>query len=118
MGSWAYGHIYTRLWVWYIGRMRSRAFKKLYKMANCSNRREQQTKEQRLAIYLVILLPTDKAKWKEFFDLLPGLKDSEWKEMKTYMDGFILRANPTGPNLDKRLDWITGLDTIYAFGDA
>jgi hypothetical protein len=88
-------------------------------MADCYSHRQQDTKEKRLAVYLAILLPTDKGNWKEFFELLPGLKDSEWKEMKTYMDAGIrsLYGHP-GPNLDKRLDWIASLDTIHAFGES
>ena len=73
---------------------------------------------KRLAIYLGVLFPMMVAQEDrdKFFDLLPGLSDSEWTEMLEYMhEFFIHEGDINNPYTDKRLDWISGLDTIREF---
>jgi hypothetical protein len=68
---------------------KSRAFRQLYRISGCQHHWQHKTKEWKLAVYLCIFFPMEIAKdeWLRFFDLLPGLKDSEWEELLVHMHG-------------------------------
>ena len=104
---------------WHIPLFKSKAFKELYRMGGCRDMIHSSS-VKRLAIYLGVLFPMTVAKedWDKFFDLLPGLADSEWAEMLEYMHKFFLTDAVSAPDsvyLNRRLDWINGLDTIREF---
>lgn len=119
MGSWAYGHIYTGLRVWYSCGMRSRAFRKLYSMGNC-HLQMQKAPEKQLAVYLAVLFPMIHVGDERdvYFELLPGLKDSEWEGLLGDMNKWVYQLPPSGARLSKHLDWINNLDTIRAFSES
>jgi hypothetical protein len=98
---------------------KSRAFKELYRMGGCKDMMHH-SPVNRLSIYLCALLPMTVARedWPKFFDQLPGLRDSEWAEILEHMDAFFsleIHTNAGSAYLNKRYDWINGLDTIRAF---